>query len=123
MALSNAEEISSTPHETKKGKKVVKFDTTPIMSTYLLAFVIGEFDYVEDHTSNGTRVRVYTQKGKSDQGKFSLEVATKCLPLFEEYFDIPYPMKKCDLIAIPDFSAGAMENFGLITFRYVGYVC
>lgn len=116
-ALSNMEEVSSTSHPTKKGKKIVKFATTPIMSTYLLAYIVGEFDYVEDHTPSGTQIRVYTQKGKSDQGKFGLEVATRCLPLFEQYFTIPYPLKKCDLVAIPDFSAGAMENWGLITYR------
>ncbi|KAJ8924872.1 hypothetical protein NQ315_001027 [Exocentrus adspersus] len=93
------------------------FEKTPIMSTYLVAAVIGEYDYVEDKSSDGVLVRVYTPKGKKEQGKFALEVATKVLPYYKEYFDIAYPLPKIDLIAIADFSAGAMENWGLVTYR------
>lgn len=63
--------------------KTVTFDETPIMSTYLLAFVVGEFDYVEDKTSNGVVVRVYTPLGKSEQGLFALQVAVKTLPFYD----------------------------------------
>jgi hypothetical protein len=63
--------------------KTVTFDETPIMSTYLLAFVVGEFDYVEDKTSNGVVVRVYTPLGKSEQGLFALQVAVKSLPFYD----------------------------------------
>ncbi|KAG5880379.1 hypothetical protein JTB14_027286 [Gonioctena quinquepunctata] len=87
------------------------------MSTYLVAAVIGEYDYIEDESSDGVLVRVYTPKGKKEQGKFALEVATKVLPFYKEYFDIAYPLPKIDLIAIADFSAGAMENWGLVTYR------
>ncbi|KAJ8958114.1 hypothetical protein NQ318_006043 [Aromia moschata] len=90
---------------------------TPIMSTYLVAAVIGEYDYVEDKSTDGVLVRVYTPKGKKEQGLFALEVATKVLPYYKEYFDIAYPLPKIDLIAIADFSAGAMENWGLVTYR------
>lgn len=93
------------------------FEKTPIMSTYLVAAVIGEYDYVEDKSSDGVLVRVYTPKGKKEQGLFALEVATKVLPYYKEYFDIAYPLPKIDLIAIADFSAGAMENWGLVTYR------
>lgn len=97
--------------------KVVCFQETPIMSTYLVAVIVGMFDYVEAFTTDGTSVRVYTQVGKSAQGKFALEVAVKTLILFKEYFEVPYPLPKMDMIAIPDFSAGAMENYGLVTYR------
>lgn len=73
--------------ETENGDfKVVTFDETPIMSTYLLAFVVGEFDYVESKTENGHVVRVYTPIGKSEQGRFALEVAVKALPFYESEF-------------------------------------
>lgn len=97
--------------------KKVTFDKTPIMSTYLLAFVVGEMEYVEDVTSEGTLVRVYAPAGKKEHGRFALKVARDCLPFFTEYFGIAYPLPKVDLLAIPDFAAGAMENWGCITYR------
>uniref|UniRef100_A0A7S4IIB0 Aminopeptidase n=1 Tax=Vannella robusta TaxID=1487602 RepID=A0A7S4IIB0_9EUKA len=113
--------ISNMPAiDTKEeGKsKTVKFDTTPIMSTYLVAFVIGEFDYVEKKTSDDRiNVRVYVPVGKQDQGNFALEMASRTLPFYEKWFGIPYPLPKADLIAIPDFASGAMENWGLVTYR------
>lgn len=93
------------------------FETTPIMSTYLVAVVVGEYDYIESKSADGVVVRVYTPKGKTEQGRFALEVATKVLPYYKEYFNIAYPLPKMDLIAIADFSAGAMENWGLVTYR------
>lgn len=99
--------------------EVYEFETTPIMSTYLVAVVVGEFDYIEDKSSDGVLVRVYTPPGKKEQGRFALEVATKVLPYYKDYFNIAYPLPKMDLIAIADFSAGAMENWGLITYRFV----
>ncbi|KOB73217.1 putative Aminopeptidase N [Operophtera brumata] len=98
-------------------KKILQFDTTPIMSTYLVAVVVGEYDYVEKKSRDGVLVRVYTPVGKSKQGMFALEVAARVLPYYKEYFDIAYPLPKIDLIAIADFSAGAMENWGLVTYR------
>ncbi|KAL6057849.1 Aminopeptidase [Balamuthia mandrillaris] len=119
-ALNHFDVLSNMPliDKVQEGEfKTVKFATTPIMSTYLLAFVVGEFDYLEDTTTNGVVVRVYTPKGKKEQGRFGLDVAVKTLPFYEDYFKISYPLPKCDLIAIPDFAAGAMENWGLITYR------
>ncbi|XP_050301023.1 puromycin-sensitive aminopeptidase [Anthonomus grandis grandis] len=115
VALSNMPVKSQEPD----GEDVVKytFETTPIMSTYLVAAVIGEYDYVEGKSSDGVLVRVYTPKGKKDQGLFALDVATKVLPYYKEYFNIAYPLPKIDLIAIADFMAGAMENWGLVTYR------
>jgi len=87
------------------------------MSTYLVAVVVGEFDYIEDMSSDGVLVRVYVPKSKKEQGQFALEVATKVLPYYKTYFGIAYPLPKIDLIAIADFSSGAMENWGLVTYR------
>ncbi len=87
------------------------------MSTYLVAVVVGEYDYVEDTSNDGVLVRVYTPLGKKEQGLFALDVATKVLPYYKEYFNIAYPLPKMDLIAIADFSAGAMENWGIVTYR------
>ncbi|ALC43653.1 Psa [Drosophila busckii] len=95
----------------------VRFDRTPIMSTYLVAVVVGEYDYVEGKSTDGVIVRVFTPVGKKEQGQFALEVATKVLPYYKSYFNIAYPLPKMDLIAISDFSAGAMENWGLVTYR------
>ncbi len=99
------------------GLKTVRFAESPIMSTYLLAFIVGEFDFIEDKSREGVRVRVYTPLGKKKQGKFALDVATHTLSFFKEYFKIAYPLLKIDLIAIPDFAAGAMENWGAVTYR------
>lgn len=97
--------------------KTVSYQESPIMSTYLVAVVIGLFDYMEDHTSDGVKVRVYCQVGKANQGKFALNVAVKTLELYKEYFAVPYSLPKLDMVAIPDFAAGAMENYGLVTYR------
>lgn len=97
--------------------KTVSYQRTPIMSTYLLAFIVGEFDYVESADKDGVNIRVYTPLGKKEQGEFALDVAVKTLPFYKDYFNIAYPLPKIDLIAIPDFSAGAMENWGLVTYR------
>ncbi|OAY26889.1 aminopeptidase M1 isoform X1 [Manihot esculenta] len=97
--------------------KTVSYQETPIMSTYLVAIVVGLFDYVEDHTSDGIKVRVYCQVGKANQGNFALHVAVKTLELYKEYFAVQYPLPKLDMIAVPDFAAGAMENYGLVTYR------
>ncbi|XP_068324437.1 aminopeptidase M1-like [Pyrus communis] len=112
--------LSNMPIEEEKVNghlKTVSYVETPIMSTYLVAVVVGLFDYVEDHTSDGVKVRVYCQVGKADQGKFALHVAVKTLELYKDYFAVPYPLPKLDMVAIPDFSAGAMENYGLVTYR------
>lgn len=114
VALSNMPVRSETERD---GLRYVKFDTTPIMSTYLVCVVVGEYDYVEDKSKDGVLVRVYTPVGKKAQGQFALEVATKVLPYYKDYFNIAYPLPKMDLIAISDFSAGAMENWGLVTYR------
>ncbi len=103
--------------EHSPGYKVVKYAPTPKMSTYLLAYVIGEFDSVQTKTKDGVVIRVFTTPGKKDQAQFSLDVAKRTLEFLNDYFKIPYPLPGLDLIAVPDFSAGAMENWGAVTFR------
>lgn len=92
---------------------------SPKMSTYLVAFVVGEFDYVQAKTAHGVLVRVYTPPGRSESGKFALNVATKCLDIYDDFFGLPYPLPKLDMVAIPEFAMGAMENWGLVTYREV----
>ena len=86
--------------------KVTKFERTPIMSTYLVAYVVGEYDYVETNDSNGVSMRVYTPVGKKEHGNFALDTAAKVLPFYADYFDIKYPIAKADQIAISDFAMG-----------------
>lgn len=97
--------------------KVVHFEPTPKMSTYLLAYVVGEFEYIEAKTKDGINIRIFTTSDKKEHAKFALYVAKKALEFLNSYFDVPYPMPVLDMIAIPDFSAAAMENWGAITFR------
>ncbi len=96
---------------------ITTFETTPIMSTYLLAFVYGHMDYLEKKTSRDIVVRAYATPDKIDLLELALDTAIKALDVFEDYFGIPYPLAKCDLVALPDFEMGAMENWGCITFR------
>jgi len=123
-AISNTLPIDIKEHD--GGFKMISFAPSPKMSTYLLAFIIGEFECIEGITrpkglsgqaKEGIQVRVFTTKGKVHQAKFALDVAIKSLEFFTEYFDIPYPMLNLDLIAIPDFEAAGMENWGAVTFR------
>ena len=114
-AISNTIETDIKEHA--GGYKLVKFAPTPKMSTYLLAFIVGEFEHIEKKTSRGVLVRVFTTPGKKHQAKFALEVAAKALDFYEKYFDIPYPLPVLDLIAIPDFASAAMENWGAVTYR------
>jgi len=114
-AISNTLPINIQEHS--KGYKIISFSPSPIMSTYLLAFIIGEFEYVEGYTKEKVQVRVFTTAGKKHQAKFALDIAIKSLEFFEGYFDIPYPMPNLDLISIPDFEPAGMENWGAITFR------
>eukprot|EP01105_Mastigella_eilhardi_P026278 TRINITY_DN7505_c0_g1_i1.p1 TRINITY_DN7505_c0_g1~~TRINITY_DN7505_c0_g1_i1.p1 ORF type:complete len:898 (-),score=185.69 TRINITY_DN7505_c0_g1_i1:55-2424(-) len=114
-ALSNMPALAETP--LAGGKRQVSFAPTPKMSTYLVAFAVGNFDYLEATTAEGVLVRVYTPTGKAQQGRFALTMAANTLHYYIEYYGVPYPLQKLDLIAVPDFAAGAMENWGLVTFR------
>lgn len=112
--------VANTPvkEQASEGDKLVTtFETTPKMSTYLLAFVYGEMGYKEATTQHGVKIRAYATPEHVEHTTFALDVAVKTLDFFTEYFDIPYPLAKCDLLALPDFASGAMENWGCITFR------
>ncbi|GGP20292.1 leucyl aminopeptidase [Thermocladium modestius] len=98
------------------GKKVIEFQETPKMSTYLLYLGIGKFEEVRDRLGN-IDVIVATPPGKAKRGLFALDVAKKVIKYYEDYFNIPYILPKLHLIAVPEFAAGAMENWGAITFR------
>jgi len=111
--------ISNMPVIAKKriGKKILfRFDRTPIMSTYLLYLGVGDFEFLQGKLGK-TLVRIVTTKGKKEQGKMALVFTKQFLSYFQNYFKIPYPLPKLDMIAIPDFASGAMENWGAITFR------
>jgi tricorn protease interacting factor F2/3 len=111
--------ISNTNIASRKklgNKTKYKFAKTPIMSTYLLYLGVGEFESISSRIGK-TLVRVVTTKGNSSKGRFSLDICKKLLKSYEGYFGIKYPLPKLDLIAVPDFASGAMENWGAITFR------
>jgi aminopeptidase N len=116
VAISNQKIVSDTPGP--GDKHTVRFATTAKMSSYLAALVVGNFEYIEG-AADGIPIRVYATPGKKDMGKFALESAEYILSYYDKYFGIKYPYGKLDLIGIPDFSAGAMENTGCITFREV----
>lgn len=112
--------IANTPiksQETADNKLITTFETTPKMSTYLLAFVFGELESLEATTKDGVLVRTFATPDNIAYTEFALETAVKTLEFYNEYFDIAYPLPKCDFIALPDFASGAMENWGCITFR------
>lgn len=97
---------------------VTAFDTTPRMSTYLLAWVTGDFHKKSAMTKTGVEVNIWaTPAQPADSLDFALDIATRTIDFFDEYFDTKYPLPKSDHIALPDFSSGAMENWGLITYR------
>jgi aminopeptidase N len=116
VAISNSKISSDTPGP--GDKHTVRFATTPKMSTYLAALVVGNFEYIEGG-ADGIPIRIYSTPGKKEMGKFALETAEHVLSYYDKYFNVKYPYGKLDLVGIPDFSAGAMENTGCITFREV----
>ncbi|KAK3853242.1 hypothetical protein Pcinc_040203 [Petrolisthes cinctipes] len=91
--------------------------TTVPMSTYLLAFVVSDFDYFNTTIDDRIQFRVWARKDALEQTKYAMEIGPPILSHFEEYFNQSYPLPKQDMIALPDFAAGAMENWGLITYR------
>ena len=120
---SDDEVLSNTmPLKQIKNNHQIKtiFKPTPIMSTYLLAFVVGQIHCVKGKTKSGVLVRSWASKARP---KKELEYANKeavdILEFFTDYFDTPYPLEKCDQVALPDFDSGAMENWGLITYREI----
>jgi aminopeptidase N len=102
------------------GKLITAFQTTPRMSTYLLAWVTGDLHRKTATTKDGVEVNVWaTLSQRPEALDFALEHAVKSIEFFDEYFGTPYPLAKSDHVALPDFSSGAMENWGLITYREI----
>ena len=94
------------------------FEKTPRMSSYLLAFVIGELHKKSARTKSGVEVNVWATPAQNETTlDFALDIATRSIDFYDEYFGVKYPLPKSDHVALPDFSSGAMENWGLITYR------
>lgn len=105
---------------TQDNSLVTAFDTTPRMSTYLLAWVTGELHRKTATTKSGVEVNIWaTPAQPANSLDFALDIATRTIDFFDEYFDTKYPLPKSDHVALPDFSSGAMENWGLITYREI----
>nr|VWO96865.1 Probable aminopeptidase N PepN (Lysyl aminopeptidase) (LYS-AP) (Alanine aminopeptidase) [Ganoderma boninense] len=107
--------------------KVTKFETTPPVSTYLIAYANGPFVYLEDSyksplSGKVRSLRIYTTPDVISQAQFALDIKRKVLPLYEEVFDIEYPLPKLDTLVASDFDSGAMENWGLITGRTTAFL-
>jgi aminopeptidase N len=112
--------LSNTPAEVQKttGKQTTTtFEITPRMSIYLLAFVFGEMEFTETKTKDDVQVRAYSVISKAGLTEHALQVAARGVEFFSDYFKVAYPLPKLDVVALPDFAVGAMENWGLITFR------
>ena len=117
LALSNMPEIDV---ENRKATGVWKFETTPRMSSYLLAFAVGDMQGITAKTKNGTLVGVYATKAHPESNlEFALDIAVRCIEFYEEYYGVKYPIPQSLHVALPDFSAGAMENWGLVTYREI----
>jgi aminopeptidase N/puromycin-sensitive aminopeptidase len=114
-AISNTNIISDTPGPVA-GEHTIHFATTPKMSTYLVAFLVGDFQCTAG-SSDGVPIRACATPDKVQYTKYAVSAAEFILHYYDNYFGIKYPMPKLDMIALPDFEAGAMENFGAITYR------
>ncbi|OMJ10043.1 Puromycin-sensitive aminopeptidase [Smittium culicis] len=121
VGLSNGK-VKNESYNIETGMNEIIFEKSPIMSTYLVAFVVGEFDYIEGiaksrYSKQPIRTRIYTPPGQKESGKFSLSVAIRAIEFFENTFEIPYTLPKIDHIAINKTPSGAMENWGLIIYK------
>ena len=115
LAVSNAAEVADEPNG--DGRRRVTFADTMVMSTYLVAFVVGPLEATPPVDVAGVPVRVVHRRGQTHLAHYAVDVASAALGYFTDYYGIPYPGDKVDLVAIPDFAFGAMENLGCITFR------
>ncbi|MEF2565935.1 MAG: M1 family metallopeptidase, partial [Streptococcus salivarius] len=117
IALSNMPEINS---HLREETGVWTFETTPRMSTYLLAFGFGALQGKTAKTQNGTEVGVFATVAQAENSvDFALDIAVRVIDFYEDYFQVKYPIPLSYHLALPDFSAGAMENWGLVTYREV----
>lgn len=118
ISISNMPKLRTV--ELSNGLLEDQFDTTVKMSTYLVAFIICDFHFISKKSQHGVEISVYTVPEKISQAEYALNTAVTLLDFYDDYFDIPYPLPKHDLAAIPDFQSGAMENWGLSTYREAG---
>lgn len=116
-SISNMPKFESIPIEGQPGWVWDHFNTSVPMSTYLVAFVISDFSHMNSTANDHVLFRVWARKAAIEQANYALTTGPDILTFFEGYFNVPFPLPKQDMIAIPDFSAGAMENWGLITYR------
>uniref|UniRef100_A0A8C1Q937 Aminopeptidase n=1 Tax=Cyprinus carpio TaxID=7962 RepID=A0A8C1Q937_CYPCA len=120
VALSNACQASNKVNITVDDTFVTRttFAPTEVMSTYLLAFIVSDFGFIEQNIDK-LQIRIFARQEaiNAGQGEYALSVTGTILKFFEDYYNVPYPLPKSDQIALPDFNAGAMENWGLITYR------
>ncbi len=114
-AYSNGPVVEESPEP--GGKRRVRFAPTMVMSTYLVAFIVGPLEATDPVSVDGVPLRIVHPPGKGHLTSFALTVGSHALRFFTEYFGLPYPAEKLDLVAIPDFAFGAMENLGCVTFR------
>ena len=98
--------ISNMPEASRaslsRTKTQITFMDSPMMSTYLLAFCVGEFDYIQAQTDHGVLIKVYTPPGKAESGRFALDCAVRSLDKYDDFFQVPYPLPKLDMVAIPE---------------------
>ncbi len=116
VALSNTLPQSASTDDTA-GTTTTTFNVTPEMSTYLFAFVTGELHSKESTSKSGVAIRCWATRDQVANTAFALKEACVHMDFYEKYYDIPFPLEKCDFVALPDFASGAMENWGLLTFR------
>jgi aminopeptidase N len=114
-AISNGRLLSDTPGP-GHGRHTLKFDTSPVMSSYLVAMAVGDFTCLEG-AADGIPIRVCATPDKAHLGRLALESAQHILTFYNRYYDIKYPFGKLDVVAVPDFAAGAMENTAAIFYR------
>lgn len=114
-AISNGRIVSDTPGPAP-GKHTLRFSTSPVMSTYLVALAVGDFECVEGK-AEGVPIRVCAVPGKKELGRYALRVAEHVLPEFNRYYGIPYPFGKLDMVALPDYEWGGMENTASVFYR------
>jgi puromycin-sensitive aminopeptidase len=119
VALSNGHIINDVADPAANGKRRIRFATTPVLSSYLVALAIGDLASSEPITTRNIPIRTWAVPAKRALTAFGQDAASAVLPLLEDYFGLPYPFGKLDQLGIPDFEAGAMENAGCITFREV----
>lgn len=117
FAVSNGPTVSET--DLGDGRKSILFEDTMVMSTYLVAFIVGPFEATDPVDVDGVPLRIVHPIGKGHLTEYSLEAGAFALKFFTDYYGIPYPGQKLDMVAVPDFAFGAMENLGCITYREV----